>query len=55
MGGTPGTQLLAVICHFDSASGIAWRAQGRKRVYGRPNKQLMKAIREVTASAAASA
>jgi len=45
---------LAVLCGFDPASGLAWMTHKGKRVYGRPNKELMKAIVEVTKNAKAS-
>lgn len=43
---------LVLACRFDQASGLVWRAGKGARVYGRPNKELLKAILEVTSPAA---
>lgn len=41
---------LTLVCRFDAASGLVWQTQGAKRVYGKPNKELLKAILKVTGS-----
>ena len=35
---------LTLRCRFDSTSDLVWMTQAGKRVYGRPNKELLKAI-----------
>jgi len=36
---------LAVFCQFDAASGVLWTTVGKRRVFGKPNANLLNALR----------